>query len=46
MDYAQQIKEYDGTVGEEARRYSPATCKVVETKVLMGAPDSDHISTS
>jgi IS1 family transposase len=46
VDYAQQIKDYTDPSKEEQRRYSPATCKVVETNVVMGAPDPAHISTS
>lgn len=46
VDYAQQIKDYTEPTKEEQRRYSPAKCTVVETKVLMGEPDPEHISTS
>jgi hypothetical protein len=31
---------------EDQRRYSPAHCKVVEKKAVMGDPDPDLISTS
>jgi IS1 family transposase len=46
VDYGQQIKDYDSPTATEARRYSPATCKVVETKIIMGDPDPTKISTS
>ena len=46
VDYAQQVKDYTDPPAEDARRYSPATCKVVETKILNGDPDPAHISTS
>ena len=46
VDYAQQIKDYTAPSKEEQRRYSPATCRVVETNVLNGDPDRKHISTS
>jgi hypothetical protein len=45
-DYAQIIKEYSAGTAEDQRRYSPATCKVTEIKVLNGEPDRAHISTS
>jgi IS1 family transposase len=50
VDYAQLIKEYgimpseDGSV--TARRYSPNVVTSVETRVITGNPDPDHISTS
>jgi IS1 family transposase len=46
VDYAQQIKDYTDPPAEDARRYSPASCRVVETKVVMGDPDPAKISTS
>jgi IS1 family transposase/lambda repressor-like predicted transcriptional regulator len=46
IDYAQIIKEYSAGTAEDQRRYSPATCKVTEIKVLNGEPDRAHISTS
>jgi IS1 family transposase len=46
VDYAQIIKEYKNPTPEDQRRYSPATCKVIDIKVLNGSPDPEHISTS
>ncbi len=46
IDYAQMIKDYTDPPAEERRRYSPATCKVVEVNVLSGDPDPAKISTS
>lgn len=46
IDFAVQLKEYGDPSPEEQRRYSPATCKVVDTHVLAGDPDPRHISTS
>lgn len=46
IDYAQIIKEYSQPAVEDQRRYSPATCKVTDIKVMMGDPDAKHISTS
>ena len=44
IDYAQIIKEYARPSPEDQRRYSPATCKVTDIKVLNGEPDAAHIS--
>jgi IS1 family transposase len=46
IDYAQIIKEYTNPTPEDQRRYSPASCKVTDIKVLNGTPDREHISTS
>jgi IS1 family transposase len=49
-DYAQLLKQYgvmpsdDGSM--TARRYSPNVVTSVETRVIAGNPDPDHISTS
>ena len=47
IDYAMLIKLY-GQPHEETReaRYSPSECTGTETKIIMGNPDPDHISTS
>jgi hypothetical protein len=50
LDYAQLIKDYGVQPSEDgsptARRYSPNVVLATETRVLMGNPDPDHISTS
>jgi IS1 family transposase len=46
IDYAQMIKDYSDPPAEDARRYSPATCKSTEINVLAGDPERKHISTS
>jgi IS1 family transposase len=46
IDYGVIVKEYGDPPKEEARRYSPATCKVIDKKVLSGDPIEDLISTS
>ena len=46
VDYAQQIKVYATASVQEQRRYSPAHCIDVETKIVTGNPDESHISTS
>jgi len=45
IDYAMLIKLYGPEPGEE-KRYSPPRCIGTETRVVMGKPDPDHISTS
>jgi IS1 family transposase len=46
-DFAQLVKVFGGTNEKDAaRRYSPAKLLRIETHVVMGNPDSDHISTS
>lgn len=50
VDYAQLIKQY-GTMASEdgsptARRYSPNVVTSIETHVVYGNPDPDHINTS
>lgn len=47
VDYAMLIKLY-GKAPEETSevRYSPSECTGTETRVIMGNPDPDHISTS
>ena len=44
IDYAMLSKIYNAS--QEETRYSPAVCVGCETKVVMGNPDSGHISTS
>jgi IS1 family transposase/lambda repressor-like predicted transcriptional regulator len=46
IDYAQIIKEYGDPSPDEARKYSPATCKVVDVREHSGEPDASKISTS
>ena len=50
IDYAQLVKDYGFAESEDgsptARRYSPNIVKSIETRVLSGKPDPDHISTS
>ena len=45
VDYAMLIKHY-GPSPEGPRRYSPAECVGITTKVIEGNPDPKHISTS
>jgi IS1 family transposase len=45
VDYAQLQKQY-GVPPEGHRRYSPAVCIGVETRIVQGAPDPKHINTS
>ncbi|HEY2382441.1 MAG TPA: IS1 family transposase [Terriglobia bacterium] len=46
VDYAQLIKIYGASQKEDETRYSPATCIGIETKIITGDPDMDHVSTS
>ncbi len=50
VDYAQLLKQYGVMPSEDgsptARRYSPNTVTSVETRVVYGNPDPDHVSTS
>jgi len=46
IDYAICVKDYDSNEGPGTHRYSPATCKSVEKKVVHGDPDPALISTS
>lgn len=46
IDYAIVVKEYGAASVEEARRYSPATCKSIEKRIISGDPDGGLISTS
>jgi IS1 family transposase len=46
VDYAQLIKLYGAGGKEDERRYSPAECVGIKTKVIEGNPDRRHISTS
>lgn len=46
VDYAQLIKLYGASGKEDERRYSPAECVGIKTKVVEGNPDHRHISTS
>jgi hypothetical protein len=45
IDYGIMIKDY-GNTGDESHRYSPATCKSIDKRVLAGEPDAALISTS
>jgi IS1 family transposase len=45
VDYAQLVKIY-GNDPEGQKRYSPARILGIETHVISGAPDFEHISTS
>ncbi len=45
IDYAMLIKIY-GQTSEGQKRYSPAECIGITTKVIEGKPDPKHISTS
>ena len=46
IDYAMLIKLYGPEPKESERRYSSSECIGTEERVIMGKPDSDHISTS
>ncbi len=46
VDYAMLIKMYGKSQVETETRYSPAQCIGMETKIMCGDPDGDHISTS
>jgi IS1 family transposase/lambda repressor-like predicted transcriptional regulator len=46
IDYAIVVKEYKGATGEEARRYSPASCSSIQKHKISGQPDADLVSTS
>ena len=50
IDYAQLIKDYGVQESEDAsptaRRYSPNVVKGIETRIINGEPDPDHVSTS
>ena len=47
IDYAMLIKLYGNSPEiREQRRYSPAECSGVTTKVISGKPDLKHVSTS
>jgi IS1 family transposase len=46
IDYAIVVKEYGSPPEEEARRYSPATCKSIDKRVIAGNPEAGKISTS
>lgn len=47
IDFAQLIKIYGQPEGKnEDKRYSPAECTRIETKVIEGRPDEKYISTS
>jgi IS1 family transposase len=45
VDYATLTKIYGKSEGDE-KRYSPAVCLGCDTKVVSGAPDMKHVSTS
>ncbi len=40
------IKEYKGATGDEARRYSPASCTSIQKRRISGNPDESLVSTS
>jgi IS1 family transposase len=46
IDYGIVIKDYGSTKSDETHRYSPATCKSMEKRVIAGNPDEAKISTS
>lgn len=46
IDYGVIVKEYRDPPTEEARRYSPATCTLIDKRVISGDPIEDLISTS
>jgi IS1 family transposase len=46
IDYAVIVKEYSGATGDEARKYSPATCTSVHKNVIAGNPDLTKASNS
>lgn len=46
IDYAMLQKIYGAPSDEETRRYSPAKCIGCDLKVVSGAPDPKHVSTS
>ncbi len=46
IDYGIVIKDYGSTKTDENHRYSPATCKSIEKRVIAGDPDERKISTS
>lgn len=45
VDYAVLEKVY-GTAPEAEKRYSPPVCVGAKSRVIKGAPDQDHVSTS
>jgi len=48
IDYAMLVKLYgkDSAGSDNERRYSPAQCIGTETKVIVGRPEPEHVSTS
>ena len=46
VDYAMLIKIYGKSPLDSDTRYSPPECIGIETKIISGDPDGDHISTS
>ena len=46
IDYAQLVKIYGQTGGEDARRYSPAECIGARKEPVMGNPNPAYINTS
>ncbi|MCU1464403.1 MAG: transposase, partial [Actinomycetia bacterium] len=46
IDYAIVVKEYKGATGDEARKYSPATCSSIQKHLISGDPDEAMVSTS
>lgn len=46
IDYGQVIKDYGKLHETDQRRYSPAECKGIEKKSIIGDPDETKISTS
>jgi IS1 family transposase len=46
IDYGIVVKEYKGATGDDARRYSPATCSSIQKHVIAGEPVARLVSTS
>ena len=46
IDYAIVVKEYSSATGDEARKYSPATCTSIQKHVIAGNPDLTKASNS
>jgi len=46
VSYRVGIKDYKGATGDEARKYSPPTCTVIDKVVVSGNPDDTKISNS
>ena len=46
IDYAMLVKMYGSDPAAPAGRYSPSVCWSVESKIIRGNPDREHINTS